>query len=124
MAKPKLIIGLAIVAVALGGWSALRHGEAETGPEPGTVAAPAPGAAGLIATTGDGDPAAAAKALAGDPALDTSPEGLVEEPSPVPGGGVMIDLQGRFQNRATATASDSDSVVIDCAPDSAPGGGR
>lgn len=31
-------------------------------------------------------------------ALSTSAEGLVETPSPVPGGGVMVDLRGRFQS--------------------------
>jgi hypothetical protein len=34
-------------------------------------------------------------------ALSTSSEGLVEEKSPVSGGGVMVDLQGRFQNAMT-----------------------
>jgi hypothetical protein len=31
-------------------------------------------------------------------AMSTSDKGLVQVPSPVPGGGVMIDLQGRFQS--------------------------
>lgn len=31
-------------------------------------------------------------------ALSTSDEGLVEIPSSVPGGGVKLDLQGRFQS--------------------------
>ncbi len=34
-------------------------------------------------------------------ALSTSFEGLVEEKSPVAGGGVMVNLQGRFQNALT-----------------------
>ena len=34
-------------------------------------------------------------------ALSTSSEGLVEEKSPVAGGGMMINLQGRFQNAVT-----------------------
>ncbi len=36
-------------------------------------------------------------------ALSTSHQGLVEVPSSVPGGGVRIDLQGRFQNPLFAT---------------------
>jgi hypothetical protein len=36
-------------------------------------------------------------------ALSTSHEGLVEVPSPVPGGGVKLDLQGRFQNPLIVT---------------------
>jgi hypothetical protein len=31
-------------------------------------------------------------------ALSTSHDGLVEVPSPLPGGGIRVDLQGRFQN--------------------------
>lgn len=43
------------------------------------------------------------EALAPGAAYSTSDEGLVETPSPVPGGGVMIDLQGRFRGPLTAT---------------------
>ena len=50
-----------------------------------------------------GDPPAEAPAQVSLPpadALSTSSEGLVETPSPVPGGGVMIDLRGRFRSRS------------------------
>jgi len=36
-------------------------------------------------------------------ALSTSHQGLVEVPSPKPGGGMMLDLQGRFQSPLMAT---------------------
>jgi hypothetical protein len=36
-------------------------------------------------------------------ALSTSHQGLVEVPSPVPGGGVKVDLQGRFQSPLVVT---------------------
>lgn len=36
-------------------------------------------------------------------AASTSHEGLVETPSPVPGGGVALDLQGRFQSPLIGT---------------------
>ena len=36
-------------------------------------------------------------------AFSTSHQGLVEVPSPVPGGGVKVDLQGRFQSPLVAT---------------------
>lgn len=36
-------------------------------------------------------------------ALSTSHQGLFETPSPVPGGGVKVDLQGRFQSPVFAT---------------------
>ena len=35
--------------------------------------------------------------------LSTSHEGLVEVPNPVPGGGVKLDLQGRFQSPLIGT---------------------
>ena len=44
----------------------------------------------------------------------TSDEGRVEEPAP--GGGIMKNLEGRFQNSAVATVSDSDTVEIECVP--------
>ena len=43
--------------------------------------------------------------------LSTSFEGLVEEKSPVQGGGVVVDLQGRFQNAMTIE-QDADGNVI------------
>ncbi|MBE0567194.1 MAG: hypothetical protein IH621_14635 [Krumholzibacteria bacterium] len=115
MAKHKLIIALVVVAVSLGGWATLRDGDSPP--------APAPGTSGFLATTGDPDAPDATKGLIGD-VTSTSHEGLVSEPSPVPGGGVMIDLQGRFRNTATAALADSDSVVVQCLPDTATGGGR
>ncbi len=115
MSKHKLIIALVVAAVSLGGWATLRNVDAPP--------ATAPGTSGFIATTGDPDAPGAAAGL-DDGSFDSSGEGLVSEPSPVPGGGVMVDLKGRFRNTATATLADSDSVVVDCLPDSAHGGGR
>jgi len=43
-------------------------------------------------------------------ALSSSDQDLVEVPSPVPGGGVKVDLQGRFQNPVFAT-TDADGKV-------------
>lgn len=43
-------------------------------------------------------------------ALSTSHEGLVETPSEAPGGGVKLDLQGRFQNPLVVTI-DADGKV-------------
>ena len=40
--------------------------------------------------------------------LNTSSEGLVEKPSPVPGGGTVVELQGRFQNTAVATIENAE----------------
>jgi len=46
--------------------------------------------------------------------LSTSSEGLVEKPSPIAGGGTMVDLQGRFQNAFVATVDDSGRVDATC----------
>ena len=43
-------------------------------------------------------------------ALSTSHQGLVETPSSVPGGGVKVDLQGRFQSPLVVTI-DADGKV-------------
>jgi hypothetical protein len=47
-------------------------------------------------------------------ALSTSSEGLVEVPSPVPGGGIMVDLEGRFQNTFVAAVDESGRVGASC----------
>jgi hypothetical protein len=49
-------------------------------------------------------------------AFTTSSQGLVETPSPVPGGGVMIDLQGRFRSPLVATQGADGKVLIEHAP--------
>ena len=49
-------------------------------------------------------------------ALSTSHQGLVEVPSTVPGGGVRIDLQGRFQHPYIATIDSSGAVRIQHLP--------
>ena len=49
-------------------------------------------------------------------AYSTSHEGLVETPSPVPGGGVMVDLQGRFLSPLTATVGADGKIEMRHAP--------
>lgn len=56
-------------------------------------------------------------ALPADPAFSTSHSGLVEQPAP--GGGMMVDLQGRFRSAATATVGPDGTAHVDCI---APGG--
>jgi hypothetical protein len=45
-------------------------------------------------------------------AMSTSHEGLVEVPNPVPGGGVKLDLQGRFQSPLIATIGPDGKVTV------------
>lgn len=47
-----------------------------------------------------------------DPAFSTSHSGLVEQPAP--GGGIMVDLQGRFRSAATASVGPDGTVHLDC----------
>jgi len=120
MSRHKILVVAVIVLVSLGGWAMLHENDVAVKDD---TAATAPGAAGMIGVTGDpNDPDAAKNAAV--PATSTSSEGLVEQPSPGSAGGVMVDLQGRFKQAATATVGDSDSVVVECSPDSAGGGGR
>jgi hypothetical protein len=46
-------------------------------------------------------------------AYSTFHEGLEERPSPVPGGGTMVDLKGRFQSPLTVTIDSSGGVKIE-----------
>lgn len=46
-------------------------------------------------------------------ALSTSHQGLTETPGTVPGGGVMLDLQGRFQSPLTATVGPDGKLTIE-----------
>lgn len=120
MSRHKLLIAALVALVSLGGFAALYNGD-----HPGDEAAvaPAPGGAGLIGVTGDpNDPDAAKSAVS--PGLNTSSEGLTEEPSTGSAGGVKVDLNGRFQQAVTASVGDSDSVVVECVPDTGHGGGR
>ena len=46
----------------------------------------------------------------------TSSEGLVEVPSPVAHGGIMVDVRGRFMSGLTATLDSTGSVTATCGP--------
>lgn len=46
-------------------------------------------------------------------AFSISPETMEEASSPVPGGGVMIDLKGRFQNPVSATVEGNGTTTIE-----------
>lgn len=47
-------------------------------------------------------------------ALSTSSEGLVEVKSAAPGGGYMVDLQGRFQNAMTLQVDEDGNAIAPC----------
>lgn len=49
-------------------------------------------------------------------AFSTSSEGLVETPSPVPGGGIILDLQGRFHSPLVATKKADGKISIEHSP--------
>lgn len=81
-------------------------------PATGRIAEPSPG---TVPVTIDGQWA---------DRLSTSSDGLVEEASPVPGGGTMVDLQGRFQNTFVAVVGDSGRVGAACISGAATAGGE
>ena len=58
------------------------------------------------------DAAPAEAVRTGADALSTSDVGLVEKPSPMPGGGTMIDLQGRFHTPLAVTVRPDGTLVI------------
>jgi len=58
----------------------------------------------------------AAMAAADRAVFETSSAGLQETPSPVAGGGIMVDLQGRFQTPIVATRSADGKLTIDHSP--------
>ena len=45
-------------------------------------------------------------------ASSTSHQGLEEKPSPVEGGGTMVDLKGRFRSPLTATTDNNGKIKI------------
>lgn len=53
-------------------------------------------------------------------AMSTRSVDLVELPSSVPGGGVMLDLGGRFQSAIEMSIDESGALSSDCATDEAP----
>jgi len=84
---------------------------------PETTAAPPAGSAGQVIhldpETGQPTVPGPDAALPGD-GLSTSTEGLEVVPSELPGGGVKMDLQGRFQSTVVGAVGDSDSVHAEC----------
>lgn len=79
---------------------------------------PAP-AAGFVARRGPGGAETATGVAAGDSAFSASAAGLVEVASPVPGGGTMVDLRGRFQY-AVVTVARGDTAGAACRPAAVP----
>jgi hypothetical protein len=118
-----------VAGIVVGGVCILTSpivGLAEPGIEPPTDAATS-GASDLAAPGRAGQwikvdpqtgarvaPSAPIAAMAPDPAFSTSQQGLVEQAAP--GGGVMVDLKGRFRSAATATLGTDGKAVVDCVP--------
>ena len=115
-----VIGGLAVIVIAVVVVVQFRPNQPES---VATDTSVAPGEAGMIATIDPETGETVVSAGSGDE-FSTSDEGLVEVPSTAPDGGMMVDLQGRFQNTAVATVCDSDSVHIRCVPDSCKHGGQ
>lgn len=129
---PLLVVGMLSSALLAGGENPAEPGGSAPAPETPPAAveepreeaatpAPAVGAAGLTVykdpVTGrlmPIPPAELRELLTEDirRAASMSHEGLIE--TAAPGGGVMIDLQGRFQNVMWATTGSDGVVTADC----------
>ncbi len=65
-----------------------------------------------------GTPPATSPTTAMERPLSRSDEGLVAVPNTaVPGGGVKVDLQGRFRSHFIATKDDEGNVSVRCVPE-------
>jgi hypothetical protein len=116
---PRLMTTMAIAAACILAVPLLGFADPGTEAPPDDTAAhdaTAPAQAGqwihVDPQTGKRVPAPPSAVLAGRPEFSTSHQGLVEKPAP--GGGMMIDLQGRFRSAATATVGADGKPVLDC----------
>jgi len=110
------IAGTAICAVTAA--IALMHPSAPVAESPAGPYTPEyrvyidPATGALTSQPSGSDPAPLGKDT--ERALSTSSEGLREVPSPVPGGGTMVDLQGRFHNVSVATVDENGDLKAPC----------
>lgn len=110
------IAGAAICAVAVA--MALMHESAPVAESPAGPYTPEyrvyidPATGALTSQPAGSDATAVGKDT--ERALSTSSEGLREVPSPVPGGGTMVDLQGRFHNVSVATVDENGDLKAPC----------
>jgi len=122
MKRSALVILAATGAIALAAWQlapADGHGDPVSTTPKADVAPVAAGYTLHLDNSGrimeEPTPADAAElAAALGRTINTSSEGLVERPSQVAGGGTMVDLQGRFQDAATATIDATGHVTVPC----------
>jgi hypothetical protein len=87
-------------------------GPAEPKPAPGMKVYIDPQTGAFLSEPAPGTVPPAASAAERN-AFSTSHQGLVEVPSSVPGGGVRLDIQGRFQSPLTAKVGSDGSIELD-----------
>jgi len=97
--------GVAIALLALSATPARAGSDVVTSPPAGMRASVDPRTGALVRDPAD-------EPVEADPRFSTSTDGLVVVPAP--GGGVMLDLQGRFTSSVTATVGADGEVRIDC----------
>ena len=97
---------------------ALPASRAELSTSAATTAVPILGAGGLrVQVDGQGrfvSPDAAGASSVPDSYFNTSSDGLVEIMSATPGGGVVLNLQGRFRTAVVARPDPSGTWTIEC----------
>jgi hypothetical protein len=120
--KPRhlvLLFALPALAVVTGN-DRMQSGPVHPSPAPGGTTFPAFSAGQILNLdpTGKVSPAQQAAEIQiqlGEAASQSS-EGLVEEKSPVKNGGVMVNLQGRFQNAMTMSIDAAGNTIAPCLP--------
>jgi len=115
---PLLLLALLALPVVAGGDRLQSAPATPAGAQTEKMPAFAAGQILILDSKGKFDYAAQAsdiQTVIGD-AVSQSSEGLVQEKSPVPGGGVMVNLQGRFQNAMTMTIDANGNVSAPCVP--------
>jgi hypothetical protein len=121
--KPLIVAGVAVISAAA--WLALASvgGEDGDAAQVPTATASVPAVAGYVVhiDPATGEFVAQAQSTVSvvldesmRNSLSTSSEGLEVVPSPVPGGGMMVNLQGRFQNMFVAAVDETGRVAASC----------
>jgi hypothetical protein len=122
MKRKAMVFIIAGVAVALAAWQLAPAGNTSgAAATPEATVTPATNAGYVVHLDGNGHvvedvtPEQAAEFNAElNQMVNTSDAGLVEKPSTVAGGGIGVDLQGRFEAAATATVDANGKLTAPC----------
>lgn len=122
--KRKTVFVVVTAAGAIATVLALSAGRVEAPTQPAQPALHTTAQSGYVAnlnpTTGKVSTQPTTTTSALQQGLSTSSQGLTEVPSPVAGGGTMVELNGRFRNIVSATIDGSGALKTQCNTKAAP----